>query len=117
MKSATMLYRCPGPETFEGVSCETTIVDEYEVEEHVAAGWSRNWIEADELAKAATSEKLLTNETEQKQIEQQLQDAGAGEAALTAIHKGRGKWDVVDAAGAVVASGLTGEEAKARAGG
>lgn len=76
MKSATMLYRCPGPETFEGVSCETTIVDEHEVEEHLAAGWSRNWIEAGEVAKAATGEKLKANEAEQAEVAQQLKAAG-----------------------------------------
>jgi hypothetical protein len=116
MKSANMLYRCPGAETFEGVSCETLIVDEHEVDEHLAAGWSRNWIEADEVAKAAAAEQLQANEAEQARIAEELKTAG-GEAALTAVHKGRGKWDVVDGAGNVVESGLTGEEAKARAGG
>lgn len=76
MQSPTMLYRCPGPETFEGVSCETTIVDEADVAAHFAAGWSRNWIEADEAAKAKVGEKLKANETEQAEVAQQLKAAG-----------------------------------------
>jgi hypothetical protein len=75
MQSATMLYRSPGPESFEGVSCETVIVDEHEVEEHLAAGWSRNWIEADAVAKAAAGAKLQANEAELQKVGEQLKAA------------------------------------------
>lgn len=76
MQSPTMLYRCPGPETFEGVSCATIIVDEADVAAHLADGWCRNWIEAGAAAKAGAAEKLQANEAEQGKIEQQLKTAG-----------------------------------------
>lgn len=77
MQSPTMLYRCPGPETFEGVSCETTIVDEADVAAHLADGWCRNWIEAGEAVKA----KLQANEAEQVEVAQKLKAAGKARAA------------------------------------
>lgn len=113
MNNPTMLYRCPGSETFEGVSCETTIVDETEVEAHAAEGWHRNWVEADKAHKDAAAQ-LAANEAEQAEIAKKLAEAGG---KLTAVHKGRGKYDLVDAEGAVVKSGLTKDEALAAAGG
>lgn len=71
MNNATMLYRAPGPECFEGVACETTIVDEGDVEAHLADGWHRNWIEAGEVVKEAQA-KLAANEQAQAEIEAKL---------------------------------------------
>lgn len=123
MENPTMLYRCPGSETFEGVSCETTIVDEAEVEAHLEEGWRRDWVQADEARKEVAA-KLAANEAEQRRIEAELaksdkggkKDGDAGDAPkLQAVHKGRGKFDVVDAAGTVLVSGLTRADAEARA--
>lgn len=123
MKYATMLYRSPGPHTFEGVSCETTIVDEPDVQAMLADGWHRNWIEA---AQATTAAQLQVNEEEQQRIAAQLAGAGQGDGAdlvgepgpqLKAVHKGRGVWEVQDTGGDVVKSGLTKEQAQAALGG
>jgi hypothetical protein len=46
MKNPRMLYRCPGPQVYEGVACETTIVDESEVEAAQAEGWCFDWMQA-----------------------------------------------------------------------
>ena len=104
MKSPTMLYRCPGPLEFEGVACETTIVDEPDVEAALADGWHRNWIEAG-------AARLATNEAELAEVEKKLG------GHLHAVHKGRGKYDVLDADGKVVYDNLTKEEAQAKVGG
>lgn len=77
MKNANMLYRCPGAECFEGVSCETVIVDEDEVEAMLAEGWSRDWIRAGEVAKDAAAAQLAANEAEQARIAADLKAAGA----------------------------------------
>lgn len=113
MKAPTMLYRCPGAESFEGVACETTIVDETEVEAKLAEGWHMNWIEAGKAHQEA-ADKLQANEDEQAEIAKKLAAAGA---TLKAVHKGRGVWEVQDAEGNTVKAGLTKEEALAAAGG
>lgn len=110
MNNPTMLYRCPGRESFEGVACETTIVDETEVEAKLADGWHTNWIEAG-AAHQEAADKLQANEDEQARIAAQLKEAGA--AGLHMVHKGRGKYDVLDAAGAVVHDNVTKDEAQA----
>lgn len=115
MQEPNMLYRCPGPEVFEGVSCETTIVDADEVEAKLADGWHRIWTDADAAHKEALA-KLAENEAEQARIAAELAGAPGG-TGLKAVHKGRGVWDVVDAAGVVVQSGLSGDDAKKAAGG
>ena len=46
MNNPTMLYRCPGPESFEGVSCETTIVEDTDVDAAKADGWHSDWMQA-----------------------------------------------------------------------
>jgi hypothetical protein len=71
MNNPTMLYRCPGPETFEGVACETTVVDEPDVDAMLADGWSRDWIAADAVHKEAAA-KLAANEEEQARIAAEL---------------------------------------------
>lgn len=116
MKTPNMLYRCPGPETFEGVACETTVVDEDEVEAKLAEGWHRDWVQAGQVAQEAAAQ-LQANEEEQKRIAEELAKAGQSATGLKAVHKGRGVWDVQDADGAVVQTGLTGEQAKAAAAG
>jgi hypothetical protein len=68
MNEPTMLYRCPGPETFEGVQCETTIVDATDVEAHLADGWHHNWIEAGHA-------QLQANEDEQARVAAELKKA------------------------------------------
>lgn len=65
MKNPHMLYRCPGPEKFEGVACETTTVEAEDVEAHLADGWHRDWI-------AAAQAQIAANEAEQARIEQKL---------------------------------------------
>lgn len=75
MKNPNMLYRSPGPENFEGVSCETTIVEDTDVDAALADGWSLNWIEAGEAAKARDAEALKANEAEQARIEAELAKA------------------------------------------
>lgn len=116
MKTPTMLYRCPGPETFEGVACETTIVDESEVQDKLAEGWHMNWIEAGAAVEGA-ADKIAANEQEQGEIARKLAEAGETAPKLTAVHKGRGVWAVVDAAGVEVQTGLTKEAAQEAAGG
>ncbi|HET8744309.1 MAG TPA: hypothetical protein VFM98_01800 [Ramlibacter sp.] len=101
MKNPHMLYRCPGPEVFEGVQCETVIVEAEEVEAMHAQGWRRDWMQA----KAAMQEAAdSVPET-------------PAEPTLKAVHKGRGVWALVDASGAEVETGLTKDEAQAKAGG
>lgn len=86
MNNATMLYRAPGPECFEGVACETTIVDESDVDAHLADGWHRNWIEAGEVVKEAQA-KLEANEKQQAEIEAQIATASQTDDAP----KGKGR--------------------------
>lgn len=101
MKNATMLYRSPGPEVYEGVPCETVVVDEPEVDAHLAEGWSRNWIEAGEAVKEAAA-KLAANEQQLAENEAKLAAAGADDLvgddaadkpadATASKAKGRGK--------------------------
>jgi hypothetical protein len=84
MDSPRMLYRCPGPEKFEGVACETTIVEEAEAEAHKAAGWFTTWIEAGE-AHVKAAEEAVKREAEElddkaaatrDEIEQKLTELG-----------------------------------------
>jgi hypothetical protein len=83
MNEPTMLYRCPGPQTFEGVCCETTVVDSSDVEGKLAEGWHRDWIAAG-AAHQGDADKLAANEAEQAEIAKKL------EAAAPVAHK-RGK--------------------------
>lgn len=118
MKNPTMLYRCPGPHITDGIAYEYTIVDEDRVEATLAEGWHRNWADADTALKGA-AEKLAENERELAAGNKKLEEAGEQTAAnaegLKAVHKGRGKWSLVDADGNEVKSGLTKEEAQAAA--
>jgi len=79
MNNPTMLYRCPGAQSFEGVSCETTIVDELDVPSALADGWHRNWVEAGRTVVA----RLAENEQQQEAVAQKL-DKPAICAALDA---------------------------------
>lgn len=83
MNNPTMLYRSPGSESFEGVSCETSIVEDTDVDAALAEGWSRNWIEAGEAAKARAEAALKANEEEQARI--------AAELAAAEAKAGKGK--------------------------
>lgn len=76
MKNATMLYRSPGPEVYEGVPCETIVVDEPEVEGYLAEGWHRNWIEAGQAMRDAAA-KLAANEQQLAENEAKLAAAAA----------------------------------------
>jgi hypothetical protein len=71
------------PEVYEGVPCETIVVDEPEVEAHLAEGWSRNWIEAGEVVKDAAA-KLAANEAELAENEAKLAAERMGKPALQA---------------------------------
>lgn len=53
MKNPHMLYRCPGSEVFEGVACETIIVEAEEVEAAKAEGWCSDWMKAKAAYEAA----------------------------------------------------------------
>lgn len=108
MKNATMLYRCPGPHSTDGIAYDYTVVDGDEVEAKLAEGWHRNWHDADAALKGA-AERPAENEQELAEVDEALKDAGA----LKAVHKGRGKWSVVDADGKELQSGLTKEQAEA----
>jgi hypothetical protein len=99
MNNPTMLYRCPGTEVFEGVRCETLIVEAEEVESAKAEGWCSNWIEAAAAQKPDNA------------------DPANEEQKLRMVHRGRGKYDVLDAAGNVVHDNVTKEEALAKVGG
>lgn len=114
MNNPHMLYRCPGPEMFEGVRCETTVVEPEAIAEHLDAGWHRDWMAADAAHKDAAAQ-LAANEAEQARIAAELAAAGQSVSGLRAVHKGRGVYDVQDAEGNVVASGLTKDEAAAKA--
>jgi hypothetical protein len=120
MKNPTMVYRCPGQHVTDGIAYDYTIVDEDEVEAKLAEGWHRDWNAAD-AARRAAEEQLAENEAKLEEVEAKLADAGgagdgetpADKPKLTAVHKGRGKWSVVDAEGNEIKSGLTKEEAAA----
>lgn len=111
MNDPTMLYRCPGPHRTDGIDYEYVIVDDSEVEATMAKGWYRHYTDASQALTDA-ADRLKANEAEQREIEEKL-----SAVTLKAVHKGRGVWEVQDASGAVVASGLTKEEAQAQAGG
>jgi hypothetical protein len=99
MNNPTMLYRCPGPEVFEGVRCETLIVEDEDVQAAKAQGWCSDWMQAAAAQKPENAEPA--NEAQK----------------LRMVHRGRGKYDVLDAAGLVLYDKLTHEEALAKVGG
>jgi hypothetical protein len=75
MKNATMLYKSPGPLVFEGVSCETVVVDEVEVDGKIAEGWNRTWHGAEQDAKDRVVSEIAANEAEQAKVAKQLKKA------------------------------------------
>lgn len=75
MKTPTMLYICPGQHVTDGVAYDYTVVDESEVESHLADGWHRDWVQADAALKASAAERLQANERELAEVEQKLQAA------------------------------------------
>lgn len=79
MNNATMMYRCPGAECIWGVSVDTLVVDEADVEAKKAEGWHLTVPEADEAAKAAVG-KVAANEAEQAVIEAKLTGAAPAPA-------------------------------------
>lgn len=72
MNNPNMLYRCPGPEKFEGVACETTTIEAEDVEAHLADGWHRDWMQADAANKEAVAAQIAANEAEQARIAAEL---------------------------------------------
>lgn len=98
MKTPTMLYRYPGPVNCDGTMCETVIVEESEVDAMLADGWHANFA----LAKQAHDEAL---------------EPATTTGGLKAVHKGRGVYELQDAEGNVVESGLSKDEAQAKAAG
>jgi len=104
MNNGHMLYRCPGSQEFEGVKCETTIVEAEDVEAAKAEGWHVNWIDADRAQQGQGAN-----------VADLVDDPGA--VQLHAVHKGRGVYELQDAAGNVVEAGLTREQAQAKVGG
>lgn len=81
MKAATMLYQSPGPHMTDGIRYDYIVVDEAEVEAKLAEGWHRHYDDAHAVAQKAAGEQLAANEAEQRQIEQQLGEAGASKPA------------------------------------
>lgn len=73
MNNPTMLYRCPGSEEFEGVKCETTVVDEADVAAHKEAGWHSDWMQADAAYRKTIAGAVKANEAEMADIEKKLE--------------------------------------------
>jgi hypothetical protein len=90
MKTPNMLYRSPGPLVFEGVSCETTVVDEDDVEAALAEGWNRTWYGAEQDVKDRAAE-LAANEAEQARIAAELAAVGQGDGTDQAAGKKKSK--------------------------
>jgi hypothetical protein len=110
-KNPTMLYRCPGAVDCDGTSCETLIVEAEDAADKLAAGWSDHPLKAARAHQDGLAAAVEANDAEMAEIEQKLAAAG-----LRAVHKGRGVYSLVDADGREVETGLTKDEAKARAG-
>lgn len=115
----TMLYRAPGPHECDGYRFDFIVVPDAQVEAKLADGWHRSYVDACDTAKGDAAKKLEENEAEQRRIAAELaaagqDDAKAGANGLRAVHKGRGVWDVQDADGKVIESGLTKEQAQAK---
>jgi len=92
----TMLFRVPGPHLHDsGARYDYTVVPSAQVSALLADGWALTVEEATAKAEKPKGEK----------------PAGG----LTAVHKGRGVWEVQDAEGNTVESGLTKEQAQAKA--
>jgi hypothetical protein len=104
----TMLYRCPGATITWGIAHEFVTVPDADVDAHLADGWHRTLTEADQAHKDAQGNAVKAKESELQDIGKQL--------GLKAVHKGRGVWEVQDKDGAVIESGLTKEDAQAKAG-
>lgn len=85
----TMLYKSPGPHTWEGMAHDFIVVPDAEVEAKLAEGWCRTVPEAVEAAKASAEQQLAANEAEQAQIAKKL-DA-AGESTDSKPVKGKAK--------------------------
>ena len=127
MNNATMLYKCPGPHTTDGISYDYVIVDEPEIAAQLAEGWHLTYVEAD-AARTSAAGELAANKAELAEVERQLEGAGslvgaqdtaAGaetQPVLRAVHKGAGKWSLLDANDNEVRTGLTKDEAKAAVG-
>jgi len=103
------LYKSPGAHSIWGCSVDYVITeDEAEIADKLANGWSDTPQGAQDAANARAAEALRANTHELSQVEATI-------AGLKAVHKGRGSWEVQDADGNVVESGLTKEEAQAKA--
>lgn len=112
----TMLYRSPGPHEWEGFAYEFIVVPSADVDAKLAEGWFLTIPEAHAAAQGETAKRLEANETELANVTQQIEQVGQSYTTLKAVHKGRGVWDVQDAGGNTVHSGLTKEEAQRLAG-
>ena len=65
---SVMLYKCPGPHKLHGVSCEYKVVEEGQVEEELANGWSSTPAEAGEShAKGSGVQKEVKKEEAKKE--------------------------------------------------
>lgn len=105
----TMLYKSPGKESIWGVSVDYQVFPESDLEQALSEGWNKTVHGAEQDAKDLVEAELKANEAALTKVEQKL-------STLKAVHKGAGKWEVQDAEGNVLASGLTKEEAHAQAG-
>lgn len=91
----TMLFRVPGQHLHDsGARYDYTVVPSAQVPALLADGWA------------------LTVEEATAKVEPEKKKESTG---LTAVHKGRGVWEVQDADGNTVEGGLTKEQAQAKA--
>ncbi len=118
----TMLYRCPGPHRFDAgggpaalVSADYLTVDDSDVEAALANGWHLTMPEAAEAHRAQLQADIDAAEAEKKRLAAEIEAQETAAGTLRAVHKGRGVYDVQDGDGNVVATGLTKDEAHARA--
>lgn len=89
----TMLFRVPGSHLHDsGARYDYTVVPSAQVPLLLADGWALT------VEEAAAKDKKP-----------------AESSGLTAVHKGRGVWEVQDAGGNTVEGGLTKEQAQAKA--
>ncbi len=105
--SAVMLFKCPGAEITWGISHDFVTVTDSEVDGLLADGWHRQLMDADKAHKDATQAALDAKTAEVKDLGNQL--------GLKAVHKGAGKWSLVDKDGNEIETGLTKDEAQAKA--
>ena len=75
MKNATMLYKIGTQMEWEGVSYDTVIVDEDDIDEKLKDGWYRNPLEA-KSANEAKGDADLDGEVTREEMETKARELG-----------------------------------------